>query len=158
MKISKITVGLLCIIPITCFAEYRIHIPMTDGLSNAAIKFTNKPDNNNGNGGTENGSNENDLQLTDEEGANKCAYNNDNYLLIEVTAAFKYTYEWKSTYFSIPFKRANAEDSGFATTLEYNNKFYDLSGSEVKIETVGEGANKVEKNYYKICEYTEMSG
>lgn len=155
MKLSKIAIGLAILLPLSSTAEYRVHIPIEEtaggSLPKNTIKFTNDND-------SENGSAENDLELTDQEGAIKCAYNNDNYVLVETNSAFVYTYEWKSTYFSIPLKRANALDSGYSTVIEQNNKFYDLGWPEAKTETIGSGVNRIEKVYYKICEYEEMLG
>ena len=155
MKLTKIAALICFMMPMSAFAEYRIHIPMTQefkgSLPNNSIVFTDKPNSENGNNS---GSHEGDLELSENNGG-KCAFNANNYVAEEVTPNFVYTYEWKSTYFSVPLTR----ETGYSSTLFYNNMFYSLYWVEdAPQEIVGTGDDRITKSYYKICQYEEPLG
>lgn len=163
MILNKIATSLCLLIPLSSFAEYRVHLPLTEefrgNLPDNSIVFvdTNHGGGNNGNenGGEDGGSSppvDNPILTTDSSG-NSCAYNDNNYVAEERTIngyLYEYMYEWKSTHFSVPIFRGNSSNS----VLYYNGKSYDLSGSEQKVVNTGSDQTAKQVKYYKICEQT----
>lgn len=163
MNLTKIAVCACILIPMSSFAEYIARIPLIQEhggpLPDNSITITLNPGNNSGNGsGGEDGEDGNTPEVdnpnlsTDSQG-NSCAYNKNNYVLLErtlVSYVYQDMYEWKSTKFGVPVQRGNSSNS----VLHYKGKIYDLSWPEIETQVTGPAESSVTKIYYKICQKT----